>query len=158
MANRQTQTRRPGRETSDELVPTLLLRAVAGLVIICLLMVTGARILGVEPVGRPAAAPIEGVKSLVLHTRRDGTATVTDPAGAMLAELDKEEAGFVIGVERAIARRRMQSGIARTEPVQIVRDIDGRMMVVDPSTDWSLRLRSHGERNAEVFVRLFEAE
>ncbi|MEO1000635.1 MAG: photosynthetic complex assembly protein PuhC [Pseudomonadota bacterium] len=142
------------RSDSEELVPPLLLKAVAGLVIATLLMVTAAVMLGVEPAGQPEPSPVIAERSVIVYAGDAGAALITDPAGGVIADLGPGEAGFITGVERGLARQRMQHGVPLHAPVTLTRHENGRFVLTDPETGWSIELTHFGAANEANWAQL----
>jgi len=147
-------TSRP-RTGQDEMIPKVLLRAMAAMVVAALAIVTYARVMDLPVAATPDASPILAERVVYLKTEDlSGSVTVRDAAtGAELALTD-EEGGFVAGVARVVARERTKHRAAPDGPVILTQSRSGRLAITDPSTGWSADLMGFGRDNAEAFARL----
>lgn len=144
-------------DTHDkELVPLMLVRAMFGMVLIVLLLVTWARLTD-QPVNYTAPTG-DITHQRIIHLTGDmaGRATVTAEDGSIIAELTPEEGGFISGVWRVIDRERAKHGQAKDGPLTLVRYDNGRIALHDPSTGWSADLMGFGIDNAKAFARLLD--
>jgi len=142
---------------SPEKIPPILLKAVAGLVLASLVMVTAARIAGLQPAATPDdSVAVVTERMIVIEGTVDGGAHVTGPDGSVIAHLSPEEAGFINGVHRALSRERMLHKIEGNPPVRIVRFADGRLGLRDPATSWRVELISFGDDNRDAFAALLQ--
>lgn len=149
LAERRAQAARDKRA----MVP--LLRAVAGMVLFSLALVTFARIMGFEPAATPDdTAPVAQERMIRIVSSLDGSALIYDEAGGLIADLGPMQAGFIGGVDRSLARVRIQNNVAGNPPVRLVQFADGRLAVRDPSTGWRAELVGFGETNRESFLAL----
>jgi putative photosynthetic complex assembly protein len=140
----------------DSLTPALL-KAVAAMVLASLVMVTAARLLGLEPAATPDDdVAVVAERSLQIIGTLDGGATINEPDGSLMAELAPEQAGFINGVHRALSRERMLHKIEGNPPVRIVRFADGRLGLRDPATGWRVELIGFGDDNRDAFAALLE--
>lgn len=126
---------------------------------LCLFVLGGVALLrlnGVEPVSQPPTGVAEEqVESVVLSMVKGGGVDALDPVdGTRLATIEPGRDGFVRGILHALDRQRMQHGVPAEGPVEVVRWADGRTTLRDPSTQWSVELRSFGSINLAVFLRL----
>lgn len=134
-----------------------LLRGVAALVLMSLVMVTGARILGVEPANTPDdGVPVVRERLIQIMGEPDGSAKVADGDGVVFLELGPMEGGFINGVDRALARVRMQSKVVGNPPVRLVLFADGRLALRDPATGWRAELIGFGDDNRDAFLAVLE--
>lgn len=132
-----------------------LLRAVAAMVLFSLAMVTIARIMGVQPAATPDdATPVAQERMIVITSSLDGSARIHDEDGGLIADLGPMQAGFIGGVDRSLARVRMQQKVAGNPPVRLVQFVDGRLAIRDPATGWRAELVGFGETNRESFLAL----
>ncbi len=153
-------TRRDGASRDAHRTPPILLKSVAAMILFSLVLVTGARVLGLAP----AAAPDDSVGVVAERSIRvDGSlgsaAKVWDAeTGALIADLDPTEAGFINGVMKALSRERMLHKTAGDPPVRIVRFADGRLGLRDPATGWRVELMGFGDTNRDAFAALLSAQ
>lgn len=139
-------------------VPAALLRAVAAMVLFSLVLTVGARLLGLQPAATPDdSVGIVQERSIVVEGVLGGTARVTDGStGALIADLDATQAGFVNGVMTALGRERMLHKIEGNPPVRIVQFADGRLGLRDPATGWRVELMGFGDDNRDAFRALLD--
>jgi putative photosynthetic complex assembly protein len=85
------------------------------------------------------------------------------PAGAVLvidAQSQKEiakfegEQGFLRSTLRALVRERRREGMGAATPLQLIGRADGRLTLLDPSTQQRIDLEAFGPSNAAVFANL----
>jgi len=138
----------------DELIPRLMLRAMFGLVLAVLVIVTLAVVTGRAPTSTPPESPVTHSRVLLLDGDMSGAATVRAADGSLIADLSAEEGGFVSGVYRVLVRERTKHRVALDGPVELMRHENGRVTIVDPSTGWKADLMGFGEDNARAFARL----
>lgn len=143
---------------SDQRIPNALLKAILAMVIFTLVLVTGARIMGLQP----AATPDDSVgvvqeRSIRVDGNLGSAAKVWDAeTGALIADLDAEQAGFINGVMTALARERMLAKIDGNPPVRIVQFADGRLGLRDDLTGWRVELMGFGDTNRDAFLALLD--
>jgi putative photosynthetic complex assembly protein len=134
-----------------------LLRGVAALVLMSLVMVTGARILGITPANTPDdSVPVVKERLIQIMGELDGSAKVADADGVVFLDLGPMEGGFINGVDRALERVRMQSKVVGNPPVRLVLFADGRLALRDPATGWRAELIGFGDDNRDAFLALLE--
>ena len=137
-----------------ELVPTMLVRTMFGLVMLCLILVS-AHVWTGQPVKYTAPdSPVVLERVLYLDGDMTGAARVRDADGAMIADLSPEEGGFVSGVWRVLVRERTNARLPLDGPVTITGYENGRMAIFDPSTGWGADLMGFGQDNAAAFAKL----
>lgn len=138
-------------------VPPVLLRGAAVLVVGAILMIGAARLTGVPPAATPPASAPAAERRIAILPDGAGGVRVTDAAtGGVVAALDMESAGFIAGVDRALAFERGKHGVDRALPVRLVRWQDGRMSLIDPVTGWRAELVGFGPDNLKAFARLLD--
>lgn len=139
------------------MVPPLLLKAVAALVLLSLVMVTTARLLGLEPAATPDdSVGIVKERSIRIDGTLGGAAKIWDRDGSLVADLNPQEAGFITGVQSALNRERMLSKVDGNPAVRIVRFADGRLGLRDPATGWRVELMGFGDTNRDAFAALLD--
>lgn len=144
------------RHREDELVPIFMVRAMFALVVVCLVLVSAARI-----TGRPLEAmPPEGaiVKERLIYLTGDtsGAARVLDANGAVIADLPGDQGGFIAGIERVIVRERLKRNLPEEGPVLLQLREGNRLSIADPLTGWSAELMGFGVTNTRSFARLLD--
>lgn len=140
----------------DTKVPTFLVKIMFGLVLTCLVLVTGYTMLGIPPVSTPPVVPMAQQRVIYLDGAMDGSATVRAEDGTVLADLAPEQGGFISGVWRVLQRERAKHGVAADGPVILTRGTNGRVSLHDPSTNWSADLMGFGADNTRAFATLLD--
>jgi len=146
------------RHKEDDLVPMFLVRAMFALVVVCLVLVSAARISGRPLEATPTDAPIIAERAIFLSGDASGAARVLDANGAVLADLPGEQGGFISGVTRVIDRERNKAGAPLTDPVLLQLREGNRLSITDPSTGWSAELMGFGATNFRSFARLLDPQ
>lgn len=103
------------------------------------------------------ATPIVASYEISLRSREDGSILPRLTDGRALPAIDAERAGFVSGVIRGLARGRKLGGVDALAPYRLTRLRDGRLMLVDTSTDTSIDVGLFGSDNAKIFADLWRA-
>jgi putative photosynthetic complex assembly protein len=142
------------RSEDPELVPRLMVRAVAVLVLSVLALVSFARLTDRPLEARPPDSPVTLSRSLLIAGDLSGAARVRGADGSTVADLSPQEGGFVAGVWRVIERERRRHRVAAEGPVVLRGHADGRISIHDPSTGWGADLMGFGADNARAFARL----
>lgn len=137
-----------------DLVPRVMLRAMAVLVLSVLGLVSYARLSDRPLISTPPASGAQVSRDILLSGDMSGAATVTTPDGVLIAQLSPEEGGFVSGVWRVISRERIKHRVAPNGPVTLIARENGRIAIHDPQTGWHADLMGFGADNARVFARL----
>jgi putative photosynthetic complex assembly protein len=150
-----TDTHAPRAYRSDrELVPRALLRAMAALALSVLVLVTYARVTDRPLIATAPTGDIVISRDVLLSGDLAGSATVTTPEGAPIADLTPEEGGFISGVWRVVLRERTKHRVPLDGPVTLIGHESGRVSIYDPATGWSADLMGFGADNARAFARL----
>ncbi|WP_308916233.1 photosynthetic complex assembly protein PuhC [Jannaschia sp. LMIT008] len=148
------------RARDREMVPTVLLRALATLVVCALFIVGYARLTDRPLEAMPVLDETSGVaaqRSIFIDA--DGTtgaARVLGADGTVIASFDAETGGFVAGVHRALTFERTRRGADVTRPVRLIRFDSGQLSLRDDTTGWRAELIGFGADNAAVFARLLD--
>ncbi|MET4101639.1 putative photosynthetic complex assembly protein [Roseovarius sp. MBR-78] len=137
-----------------DLVPRVMVRAMLGLVLSVLALVSLAVYSGRPVTSTPPKAEVMLERTVFLKGEMSGAATVLDANGTLIARMSPEKGGFLAGVGRVLDRERTKHGVALTGPVIITGRADGRVSIHDPSTGWGADLMGFGQDNARAFVRL----
>ncbi|EAQ27295.1 MULTISPECIES: photosynthetic complex assembly protein PuhC [unclassified Roseovarius] len=137
-----------------DLVPRMMIRAMLGLVLAVLALVTYARLTDAPLVATPPDSEIVLERHVFLSGDMSGAATVLDANGTLIANLSPEEGGFIAGVARVLDRERAKHGVDLTGPVTIIARKDGRLSIHDPSTGWGADLMGFGQTNSMAFTKL----
>ncbi len=142
----------PSSNREREMIPAALLRAMFGLALASLIIVTYAVLTNRLHEGVPAAGTPIAERSFILEGMDAQAVVVRDLDGTVL--MDLPHGGFITVIQSGIARARV---VARTEgnpPVRIIRYDNGRLVAEDPATGWSAELYAFGDDNKAAFERL----
>lgn len=139
-----------------ELVPRILVRAMFGLVALCLVMVSFAVWTGRPITSTPPQSEITRDRVLFIKGDMSGAAKVLAADGTLIADLSPEDGGFVSGVWRVLQRERTNARVELDGPIRLVRQANGRVAIFDPSTGWNADLMGFGKDNAVAFARLLK--
>ncbi|MGR3467369.1 MAG: photosynthetic complex assembly protein PuhC [Shimia sp.] len=143
------------RTRDKEMIPLVLIRAMAALAIVSVALVAYARLTDRPPVGVPVALPVIAETSVIFTEGAErGSYVITDLDGNRLMGSGDHLRGFVGVVGQSLARRRMLEDVAMTTPVQVVRRDNGRIDVLDPASGYSLELMGYGRDNVAAFAAL----
>ena len=137
-------------------LPNPLLKGILAVVIFTLVLVSGARMLGLQPAATPDDSVGVVQERMIRVDGNLGSAAMVWDAdtGDLIADLDPEQAGFINGVMTALARERMLSKIDGNPPVRIVLFADGRLGLRDDLTGWRVELMGFGDTNRDAFLAL----
>ncbi|MBS0123632.1 photosynthetic complex assembly protein PuhC [Thetidibacter halocola] len=137
-----------------DVVPRRMVRAMFGLVMLCLILVS-AHVWTGQPVNSaPPESPVKAERVIHLTGAMSGAATVRAEDGTLIVELSPEEGGFLSGIWRVLQRERTKARVALDGPVIVRAFENGRMAITDPSTGWSADLMGFGQDNAAAFAKL----
>jgi putative photosynthetic complex assembly protein len=137
-----------------EMVPRILLRAMAALALLALALASFAVV-----TDRPLEAQPQGGEVLrdlwvVLEGHDAQAVTVRAADGSVLS--DMAHGGFVTVVQNGLATERKKHGVDPLNPVRIVEYTNGRLAIEDPDTGWSVELYAFGKDNKAAFERLLD--
>lgn len=140
--------------TERELVPRLFVRAMFGMVMICLIMVSAYRWMD-GPVQYTAPdSPVVIEKVIFLEGNMSGSAKVFAEDGTLFAEYSSDKGGFLSGVWRVLQRERTKARVDLDGPVIIRARENNRLEIFDPSTGWGADLMGFGADNSAAFAKL----
>lgn len=142
------------RDPDNSLIPPVLLRGMLGLVLVSLALTTYASVTGRTPSGQPAAAVAVKEKALILQGGGAQAVTVLAADGTMLLNLP--HGGFITVVQNALETQRRRHNVDAMLPVRLVSYANGRLVLEDPETDWSVELYGFGSDNEAAFQRLLD--
>ncbi|MGR3272934.1 pullulanase [Thalassococcus profundi] len=152
-----TQTATPRiHATPRDLVPRRMVRAMFGLVALCLVLVSIAVWSGRPVTSVPPDSEVVRERFVYLSGDLAGAAMVLDATGSVIADLSPEQGGFIAGIARVLDRERTKARQPLDGPVRIVRTANGRLAIFDPSTGWRADLMGFGADNAAAFARLLD--
>lgn len=138
----------------DEPFPRKPLIAVAALIGFSLLLVAGARLVGLSASQAPRSAVSERI-DLRFEDRADGAVTVFRAEDTeLVAVLPPGSNGFVRGVLRGMARERRSRGVGEEVPFRLARLADGRLTLQDLATGRVIELKAFGADNEAAFAAL----
>lgn len=113
--------------------------------------------LDASPPGPSAAAeaPAPAQRSVRFLSAEDGTIRIEDASsGTPLRTLPPGDGGFLRGALRPLERERMRHGASHDSPYLLIRDSDGRLILLDPTSDLELDVAAFGRTNSEHFAAL----
>ena len=97
-------------------------------------------------------------RHLVFADSPDGDILVKDfPQGAVIARFEGEQ-GFMRGTLRAMARERRSRNLGSELPFELVAHGQGRLTLIDPSTQYRIDLESFGPTQMAKFAQLRDAQ
>jgi putative photosynthetic complex assembly protein len=134
------------------MIPKPLLRAMLGLVLASLAVVSFAVLTGRAHVGTPKPAAIVSERSIILKGGGAQAVSVLAPDGTVL--MDLPHGGFITVIQNAVARERLTAGVDSLLPLRLVAYANGRLAVVDDHTGWSAELGAFGADNRAAFEAL----
>lgn len=140
-----------------EKIPLILVRAMFGVALASLLLVSYARITDRPLEGTPVPSPVVAERSLTLSGDRTGVVTVRSAeTGAALAVSDEDKNGFISTIWRVLGRQRMQADAAIAAPVILRRHESGRLSLLDTSTGKTIQITGYGPDNMAAFAKLLD--
>lgn len=154
MTQMDTHTGNTDKPYDKEKIPRAMVRAMFVLVLLCLALVSYARLTDRPLVATPPPGQITISRDIVLSGDMAGAATVTTPDGALIADLGPEQGGFISGVYRVLVHERSKHDVALDAPVTLLQRDTGRLEIHDPATGWRADLMGFGADNARAFARL----
>ena len=131
--------------------PRWILYFSAGIIAFSLISVGLIRITGNGPDQLAAAPTVQ--RSLIFEDQKDGGVRVADGVSGQTLTVLYGEQGFVRGALRALARERFSRGIGSAQPFNLIARVDGRVTLMDPSTEQRVDLESFGPTNTAEFAR-----
>jgi len=144
------------RARPEDLVPRTMIRAVFALIVVCLVMVTWARVSDRPVATTLPSGPVVAERLMIIESDAQGAVRISEPDGALIAEMSQREAGFISGLTRVINRERMLHGVAPLAPIALRRTEGGRLSLFDPSTGWSADMMGFGEDNVAALAMLLD--
>lgn len=124
-----------------------------GVVLLAILVAVGlARWSGLDP--RTPDAGVQWQRALQFHDLPDGDITVLDAHNQQPVARFSGEQGFLRSTLRALARERHREKIGADAPFLLIGRTDGRLTLLDPTTQQRIDLESFGPSNAAVFAGL----
>jgi putative photosynthetic complex assembly protein len=104
---------------------------------------------------RETATTVQSQRALFFTDQPGGGIAITDgTTGQQVTQLPAGTNGFLRGALRALTRSRRAAGIGATQPFQLIRYTDGRLVLLDPATTKHVTISSFGPTQIESFDRL----
>ena len=144
------------RHRDKEMVPTILVKAMFGLMLATTGIVAYAQWSGTPDSGVLEVAPIENSREIVLIGDRNGVYTVQDIDGAVLAVSSDPKAGFLGVMGRVVDRERMLQDKPSDAPITIVRRTNGNTAILDETTGMAVELIGYGADNVAAFAQFLD--
>ncbi|GAA0290345.1 photosynthetic complex assembly protein PuhC [Rhodovulum strictum] len=149
--------KRPRKTDGMEKIPTIMIKAMFGMVLLALALVTWARVTDKPLSALPDHnAPIAIERQIVIEGSNSGRATVYDTEGNIIREFGPLEGGFISGIWRVLRHERGKIDAPVDAPVRLVRYESGRLSLYDDLTGWRAELIGFGADNAAAFARLLD--
>lgn len=95
-------------------------------------------------------------RDLVFSDRADGAVVVTENGQEVLV-IEAGSGGFVRGTLRALARHRQLGNVGEEEPFRLVHWADGRLSLIDPSTNGRVEINAFGQDQLDAFAQILDA-
>ncbi|MBK5910795.1 hypothetical protein CCR85_04715 [Rhodothalassium salexigens] len=145
----------PMSETEGpERFPKSMLYAAGLMIALSLALATWSRVTGKGDVP-PPDADLVMERSLLFSDHSDGSVRVHDAdTGELVEVMAAGTNGFVRSLMRGLARKRQAEGIGSDAPFKLILWDDGRLSLVDPSTDEHVFLNAFGRDNVDAFATL----
>lgn len=96
-------------------------------------------------------APVQWQRELVFADTPDGQISVIDFVDRKEVMRFEGEQGFLRGTLRALARERKRRDIGPEAPFLVIAHTDGRLTLLDPTTQQRIDLASFGPINSAIF-------
>lgn len=144
------------RETGRvDVMPKWFLQALGLIVMIVLISVFSFRLMDYPLAGVAPKAQIIKEMPLNFVERNRFDVVVLDKYGKILAESTDGASGFLGVVFNAVKRERIKKRVVGDNLLRLVQYANGRIAVIDDSTDLEIQVNSFGGKNLEVFGLLF---
>ena len=134
-----------------EMIPKALLRAMLGLALASLALVSYARLTDRPLEGVPEMRPIAAERLLAFHHGEDGRVRVLED-GREVALMTTRSAGFIDAYTAALERRRIVSRADPLAPIRVAAFEDGHVVLIDPETGWRVDPHSFGQSSEAAFA------
>jgi putative photosynthetic complex assembly protein len=137
--------------------PTLPLavKLIGSMLLLILLAIGFARWQGISD--KQADAATVWQRDLVFADGPQGSVIVKDAQSQTEIAQFEGEQGFLRSTLRALVRERKRQNIGPDAPMQLLGRADGRLTLLDPSTQQRIDLEAFGPSNASVFAGLQKA-
>ena len=144
------------RHRDKEMVPSILVVAMFGLMAATTAIVAYAQLSGTPDVGVLEAAPIEKSREIVLIGDRSGVYTAQELDGTVLAVSSDSKAGFLGVMGRVVDRERLLHGVGSDAPITVVRRTNGNTAILDETTGMAVELIGYGADNVAAFAQFLD--
>lgn len=143
-------------EMHDEVpIKTGQIVAASALIVFALAAAATARLTGIGVAKREAVA-VARAHDYRFVSSADGSLAIYPATGTeQIGRLGPEHHGFVRVVMKGLERERMIRDVPAASPIRLVELTDGRRLVEDPATGFTVALRAFGAGNAVAFEELF---
>ncbi len=148
--------RRMKMSDHDQIIPRALLRAMLGLVLVVLGLVTYAVLSERQHVAQTFTAPVEESRLIRINEGAQRTATVHAMDGTLLAQSAQGASGFIAVVQNSLSFERKRHGVTGNPPVTLVRFADGRLGLRDEATGWKIHLTGFGQDNTRAWAAVLD--
>jgi len=139
-----------------EMVPTILVKAMFGLMLVSVLLVSYATITNREPTAKVAHSDIVKEKSITLIGNRSDGVAVIDASGATLAHSNDLRHGFINVIWQSVNRERLVQDVSSDAPLRLVERANGHFAILDDTTGWKIELIGYGQDNVAAFAKLID--
>jgi putative photosynthetic complex assembly protein len=102
------------------------------------------------------SGPVLADRMLRFEDRADGGIIVRDAEAQVVRVIEPGADPFVRGALRALVRERRSLGIGPDTPFHLVARANGRLTLIDPSTQRRLDIESFGPAQSTAFARLLD--
>jgi putative photosynthetic complex assembly protein len=130
----------------------LAVKLIASMLLFILLAIGFARWQGISD--KQADAPTLWQRDLIFADGPQGTVIVKDAQSQIEIAQFEGEQGFLRSTLRALVRERKRQSIGPDAPMRLLGRADGRLTLLDPSTQQRIDLEAFGPSNAAVFAGL----
>ena len=148
--------RRALKNRDKEMIPLVLVRAMFGLALASLILVSLAVYTDRPHEAVPEIGEVARESALILAADTTGNAFIRSSDGTLLATLAPNEGGFIAGVVRGVERKRVVARAQQGQPIRLVQFTDGRLMLFDAASDYTLDLNAFGDKHRAAFAMLLD--
>ncbi|MBD0864159.1 MAG: pullulanase [Rhodobacteraceae bacterium] len=138
------------------LINRAMVLAICVMLFLTLGFVTYARLTDRLLEGIPTEVPFVRERAVTLTTEHNGAALIIAEDGHVIADIAAGKGGFIATIDRVVRRERTVNRVMQGAPILIRERADGRIVVYDPTTDWSAELNAFGPSNVQAFAQLLE--
>jgi putative photosynthetic complex assembly protein len=130
----------------------LAVKLVGSMLLVILMLVGYARWQGIS--AQQTDAAVVWQRDLVFADGPEGVVLVIDANSKIEIAKFEGEQGFLRSTLRALVRERRREGLGPETPLNLIGRADGRLTLLDPSTQQRIDLEAFGPSNAAVFANL----